>query len=91
MAPGQARGEAIGEDAILVIAEAPELKGSRRAVETWHQVAGPQSQKRTQEKLLVKVQPSCSSRIPGFWRCQYHGMTTKAISRCGGASRGDRL
>lgn len=54
-------GEAIGEDAVLVIAEAPELKESWGEIETWLQVAGPQSRKGTQ-MLSVRAQSSCSIR-----------------------------
>lgn len=34
-------GEAIGEIAVLVVVESPELKGSCREVEAWHQEESP--------------------------------------------------
>lgn len=59
-------GEVIGEGAVSVIVEAPGLKESWREVETWCQKAGTGFRKRVQEKLLVEVQPSCSSRSHTF-------------------------
>lgn len=61
------------------------MKGSWRAAEDWHCVAGLESLKRAQERLPVKVQPSCSKRPKHVWRRQHHGMTTK--QQWSGASR----
>lgn len=50
---GERPGEAIGEEAVSGIVEAPGLglKGSWREAETWHHVAGSESLKRTQEAI----------------------------------------
>ena len=42
------------------------MKGCDRAMEAQHYVAGLESLKRAQERLLVKVQPSCSRRPQHF-------------------------
>nr|XP_021512876.1 sodium-dependent glucose transporter 1C-like isoform X1 [Meriones unguiculatus]XP_021512878.1 sodium-dependent glucose transporter 1C-like isoform X1 [Meriones unguiculatus] len=42
------------------------MKRSRRAAEDWHCVAGPESMEKAQEKLSVRVRPSCSSRTQHF-------------------------
>ena len=45
-------GKTIGEGAASVVADGPGLKGSCKKIEAWHQ----------EERLLEKVQPSCSRR-----------------------------
>lgn len=63
------------------------LKGSWRASATWHCVAGAglESLKKAPERLLVKVQLSCSKGPQQSLRCWSHEMTTKNSStrECG--------
>lgn len=60
------------------------MKESWKAVEVWHCVVGSESQKRAQERLLVRVQPSYSGELSILKIPRYpcHGMTTRDSSSC---------
>lgn len=54
-------GETIGEGGGSVAVEFLKLKGSWREVEARHNVAGPESLKSTQKKLLVELHQSAGT------------------------------
>lgn len=66
-------GEAVGEGAARVAVEVPELKGSCREVEALHHQDSP-------GKAIGEGAAQLQQKTPAFWKCQYHGMTTKNSS-----------
>ena len=66
--------KAIGEGAASVAVDDPGLKGLCKESEAWHHEEGlweAISEAQLQQKIAV------------YWRCQYHGMTTKSNSSSG--------
>lgn len=57
------------------------IKGSWEAAEAWHCVAGLESLKRAQERLLEKVHYICSGRRQYFGYASVIGTTTKDSNR----------
>lgn len=53
------------------------MKGSRREAEVCQSVAGLESLKSTLERLLYKLQSSCSKGVQQFQRFCYHGMNNR--------------
>jgi hypothetical protein len=62
-------GKAIGEDAASVVVGSPGLKGSCKEVETWHHEG-------SLWEVIGKVH--LQQKIYMYFKCQYHGMATKA-------------
>jgi hypothetical protein len=67
-------GEAVPEDTASFIIPVPGLKDSWGEVETWYSVEKSEHKKRVQNKLLVKIQPTCSRdpRILEFSVIDHH-------------------
>lgn len=56
------QGRPLVEGVVLVAVEVPTSKGSWREVGGWHHVAGSESLKRAQQKLLAKAHPEFQGR-----------------------------
>lgn len=80
--PEENLGETIGEGSASSVVETPGLKRSWRGDEDWHCVAGSESPKRTQERLLVRCS-QMAGKTPTFWRCQMMWLRISAAKKWG--------